>query len=315
MRNFRMIFGAALLLIAVNSICTGKELTEFQAAILSPSRDTALPIQYRDVRFWIFVPADYGKDSRTWPLLMYLHGSSHRGTDLKRVRNNVPIPFMDQEGDLPFIVVAPQCPKGERWDPDKLILVLDKLSQEMRVDENRVYLTGMSLGAFGTWELAAKYPDRFAAIAPISGGSRVDEAERLVDVPAWVFHGSKDRVVPFNRSTSMVNALKKLGGDVKFTVFQEGHDIWTEAYSMRELYSWLLQQSRENSPTAYSSVNHSSSPSSSPSSMSRGVVSSGSSYREDISPASQDEFNPNDEIADLIRSLEKNNNPRAISAR
>jgi predicted peptidase len=101
------------------------------------------------------------------------------------------------------------------------------------------------MGGFGTWSLAATYPERFAAIAPICGGGNRMEARRLADMPIWVFHGAKDKVVPMSMSQDMVDALKKKGSDVKFTVYPEtGHNSWVEAYNNPELYEWLLKHSK-----------------------------------------------------------------------
>lgn len=296
-RNFRMLFGAVLLLFVGNFSAAAADMTDFQKAVLSPTRDIALPIQYRDTRFWLFLPKGYGQENQNWPVLMYLHGSHRRGTDLRKVRTNVPAPFMEQAGELPFIVVAPQCPKGERWDPDELIALLDKLITELAIDTTRIYLTGMSLGAFGTFEVAAKYPNRFAAIAPISGGGNDKQVAALSNMPAWVFHGTNDKVVPFSRSSSMVNALKEVGAEVKFTAFKgQGHDIWTEAYSNPELYSWLLEHRR----TTGRQITYS-------------VPLYGKTYqppRQTITPPAETAKPNGDAVADVIRGLERNRSHR-----
>ena len=128
---------------------------------------------------------------------------------------------------------------------DKQALVDDVLARHKAADPDRVYLTGLSMGGFGTWETATEYPERFAAIAPICGGGRPYTAARLKKLPTWVFHGEKDPVVPIKRSEEMVDALKKAGGDVKFTRYPEaGHDSWTETYNNPELYEWFLKHQR-----------------------------------------------------------------------
>ena len=114
------------------------------------------------------------------------------------------------------------------------------------IDEDRIYLTGISMGGYGTWMTAIHYPDRFAAIAPICGGGEPGEASALLDVPVWTFHGAKDPVVPVSETEKMVQALKKAGGDVRFTLYPEGgHDVWTETYNNEELYTWLLSHTRQ----------------------------------------------------------------------
>lgn len=122
---------------------------------------------------------------------------------------------------------------------------MDEIVEKYKVDKDRIYLTGLSMGGYGTWSLAAYTPDRFAAVVPICGRGEPIMAKGLVHVPIWVFHGAKDPVVPLAGSERMVEALKKANGNVKFTVYPEaGHDSWTETYANPELYTWLLQQKR-----------------------------------------------------------------------
>ncbi len=123
--------------------------------------------------------------------------------------------------------------------------LLDKIIAEDRVDADRVYLTGLSMGGYGTWDWAIQSPDRFAAIAPICGGGNPDKVRAIRSMPVWVFHGAKDPTVPIAESEKMVKALKKAGSNVKFTVYPEaGHDSWTETYNNPELYKWFLSHKR-----------------------------------------------------------------------
>jgi predicted peptidase len=123
------------------------------------------------------------------------------------------------------------------------------------VDEERVYVTGLSMGGFGTWSLAQAHPERFAAIAPICGGGNPELAGNLRHVPVWAFHGAKDNVVPLSASQEMVDALKAIGADVKFTIYPEAyHDAWTETYENPQLYEWLLQHKRFSSDETKSST-------------------------------------------------------------
>jgi predicted peptidase len=120
--------------------------------------------------------------------------------------------------------------------------LLDDLVSRYRIDKQRIYVTGLSLGGFGTWSLAAAYPDRFAAIAPICGGGNPEDAASIAHLPVWVFHGAKDKVVSIEKSEEMVAALKKVGSDVKFTVYPDaGHNSWTATYENPELYEWFLE--------------------------------------------------------------------------
>jgi predicted peptidase len=119
------------------------------------------------------------------------------------------------------------------------------MTENYKVDKERIYVTGLSMGGYGTWALAAYSPNRFAALVPICGGGDPSTARRLSHIAIWDFHGAKDSTVPIEQSERMVEALKKSGSDVKFTVYpQAGHDSWTEAYNTPELYEWLLQQKR-----------------------------------------------------------------------
>lgn len=194
--------------------------------------------------YLLFAPADYEKKDK-WPLLVFLHGSGERGDDLNRVKVHGPPKIVDQKPDFEFIVVSPQVPKEQRWDADKLMQLIDQVAKSLKVDQDRVYLTGLSMGGFGTWTTAAKYPDRLAAIVPICGGGDPSTTEKFAKIPCWVFHGAKDNAVPLKRSDEMVEALKKAGGNPKYTVYPEaGHDSWTESYNNPELYQWLLEQKR-----------------------------------------------------------------------
>jgi predicted peptidase len=196
-----------------------------------------------DCNYLLYLPADYDKDKKNRPLIMFLHGAGDRGKNINRVKNQGP-PRMIAEGKgFDFIIVSPQCPNDLWWpeQTDVLINLLDEIENKYRVDTDRVYLTGLSMGGFGTWTLAEKYPNRFAAIAPICGGSEQYAAYRLKNVPVWAFHGAKDPSVPLIRSQEMVDAVKKAGGDAKLTVYPEArHDSWTETYNNPELYQWFL---------------------------------------------------------------------------
>jgi predicted peptidase len=200
-------------------------------------------IQVR-MAYLLYLPPDYAqKDS--WPLLLFLHGAGERGSDLDRVKVHGPPKLIEAGKQFPFIVVSPQCPDGQWWQPHELAALVDEIVEKYKVDTDRIYVTGLSMGGFGTWALAGFAPDRFAALVPICGGGDPMTARRLAHVPIWVFHGAKDPVVPLAASERMVEALKKVKGNVKLTVYPEaGHDSWTETYNNPELYRWLLEQRR-----------------------------------------------------------------------
>jgi len=198
--------------------------------------------------YLLFLPEDYGKKRQSWPLIVFLHGAGERGSDLKKVAVHGPPKIVKNKKDFPFILVSPQCPEGDWWTEkvEVLINLVDDIAARYKVDKKRIYLTGLSMGGYGTWALASAYPERFAAIAPICGGGSRIMSLRLKDIPIWVFHGAKDRVVPLEESEEMVNAIRKRGGDVKFTIYPDaGHDSWTESYDNQELYDWFLEHRKQ----------------------------------------------------------------------
>lgn len=212
--------------------------------------------QRGEMRYLIYLPKEYGANGdQRWPLMLFLHGAGERGTNLQRVAVHGPPKLVNDGRRFPFILVAPQCAEGERWQPDSLVKLLEQVTAEHRVDAGRVYLTGLSMGGYGTWKLALAHPEKFAAIAPICGGGEYidvllagrSKAAALRSLPVWAFHGAKDPVVPLEESERMVNALKKAGvKDVKLTVYPEAnHDSWTETYNNPEFYDWMLKQARK----------------------------------------------------------------------
>ena len=195
--------------------------------------------------FLLYLPDGYDTINQPWPLVLFLHGSGERGNILEMVKKNGPPKLAEFGKSFPFILVSPQCPEDQRWSTDVLDMLLDEMAARYRVDSSRIYVTGLSMGGQGTWDLAIAYPDRFAAIAPICGKVDPGDAAKLKDIPIWVFHGAKDDVVPPEMSENMVNALKAMGSDVKFTLYPDaGHDSWTETYENPEFWEWLLEQHR-----------------------------------------------------------------------
>jgi len=205
--------------------------------------------------YLLFLPAGYEKqpDNR-WPLMMFLHGSGERGTNVWLVAKHGPPKEITAHPDFPFIVVSPQCPEGQIWSDDVVMALLDEIEQNYRVDLTRVYLTGLSMGGYGAWSLGVAHPERFAAIVPICGGGNLislllsspAQAEALRTMGIWAFHGAKDPVVPVHESERMVEAMKRLGvKEAKLTIYPEAqHDCWTETYRNPELYEWLLKHER-----------------------------------------------------------------------
>jgi len=199
-----------------------------------------------------YTPRDYNADNlKRWPLIIYLHGGSDRGSDLKKLFSQG-IPDQIYRGrEFPFIVVSPQCPKHIRWSTDNWFESFYKeIKAKYRIDTNRVYLTGMSLGGSGTWYLAAKYPDIFAAIAPMSGfTSHMDfidnNMDKLTSVPIWAFHGKVDLVVPFEETERVVRKLEGKNKDLQFLAEPTvGHWIHWLVYPKQELYDWFLKHDK-----------------------------------------------------------------------
>jgi predicted peptidase len=202
--------------------------------------------------YLLFLPQDYDASSdQRWPLILFLHGAGERGTNLWLVAKHGPPKIDTAQTNFPFIVVSPQCPEGKIWSNDLLLALLDEIENKYAVDTHRIYLTGLSMGGFGTWSLGLSHPEKFAAIAPMCGGGELitpllaDKA-KLTTLPVWAFHGAKDPVVPVEESERMVALLKKHGvTEVKFTVYPEAqHDCWTETYANPELFEWFLKHSR-----------------------------------------------------------------------
>lgn len=196
------------------------------------------------LNYLLYLPKDYDKQA-AWPVLLFLHGAGERGDNLDLVKIHGPPKLIAEGKEFPFIVVSPQSPKEMWWEPIELMALLDDIEHKYKVDKDRVYVSGLSMGGFGTWRLAAYAPHRFAAIAPICGGGETYWTKQIKHLPTWVFHGALDEAVPLERSTKMVTALIKEGGKPKLTVYPDaGHDSWTETYHNPELYTWLLAQKR-----------------------------------------------------------------------
>ncbi len=202
------------------------------------------------LRYWLSLPDGYEADtSKKWPLVLFLHGAGERGDDLELVTKHGPPKVVRAGKNLPFILIAPQCPVDSWWESTTQVIalttLLDQVQAAHRVDADRVYCTGLSMGGYGTWRLACEYPSRFAAVAPVCGGGRPFLAKAMKNIPAWVFHGAKDPVVPLSESEKMVDALKRAGGTVEFTVYPDAlHDSWTATYDNPALYDWLLRHRR-----------------------------------------------------------------------
>jgi len=211
--------------------------------------------------YWLYTPPEAYEAP---PLLLFLHGSGERGDELELVKAHGPPRLIGREEALAgFFVVSPQCPADEWWQSDTLAaLVAEVLDANPRIDEDRLYVTGLSMGGYGTWSLIVDFPGLFAAAAPICGGGELNRMvpdldpnsrptfrhewlEGVRDLPIWAFHGEEDATIPIEETLILVEALRELGSDVRLTTYPGvGHDSWTMAYADPELYAWLRAQTR-----------------------------------------------------------------------
>jgi len=206
--------------------------------------------------YQVYVPAKF-EGKQNLPVILFLHGIGQRGTGgflpTDGVQGGMLRHYLEQ---VPAIVVLPQCRKGSYWtDPEMDEMVMKSLAQtvsEFGADPERLYLTGVSMGGFGAWHLASEHPEKFAAIVAICGGSPLRNGDRFASIarkvgqtPAWLFHGSADKVVPVDESRQMVAALKAIKGNVRYNEYEGvGHNVWLKALAEQELIPWLLKQHR-----------------------------------------------------------------------
>lgn len=204
-----------------------------------------------ELPYYLYLPRGFDPEgATTWPLVIFLHGAGERGTDLELLKKQGLVKQISEGQEFPFILVAPQCPVNWTWDRslDELDHLLRELLATLPVERERIYLTGLSMGGFGTWHWATHRPQTFAALVPICGGTMPllgfpHRIAGLKDVPIWVFHGQDDQVVPVQMSAELVAVLREEGSSVRFTQYEGvGHDSWSLAYNEPELVPWLLKQ-------------------------------------------------------------------------
>jgi predicted peptidase len=209
----------------------------------------------KEAKYVLFVPKDYdAKADKTYPVILFLHGAGEtQGGSKQPVEVGIGPAIKKQEKTFPFITIFPQSQK-RTWqagsaDADRALAILDEVQKEFRTDPKRVYLSGLSMGGYGTWSLAAKDPTRWAAIAPICGGIRStsadaakEVAEKIKDIPCWCFHGDVDTAVPVAQSRNLMKALWAAGAHPNYTEYPGvGHNSWDNAYATADLYEWLLK--------------------------------------------------------------------------
>ena len=257
--------GATVLLMVLFVLCENRCLgqmykdlhAKLEKRVYTDSEGGSLPY-----RLW--KPENYDP-AKKYPSIVFLHGAGERGDDNEAQLKNDEFLSLVLDPDHPAILIAPQCPKNLWWSairrpwdqpesgnpeptpPMKLVMgLLDQLRKELSIDPDRCYLTGLSMGGFGTFDLLLRRPDDFAAAVPICGGGNVVRAREIAHVAMWIFHGGADPVVPVKLSQDMVKALEKAGGKVRYTEYPGGgHNSWSKAYQEPELRKWLFEQVRQ----------------------------------------------------------------------
>lgn len=190
---------------------------------------------------------DLPKDTtKPFPLILFLHGAGERGTDLDKVKAHSPFTYKNLIKE-DVAILAPQCPENQYWDTTAVYELLQYILKNYNVDKTRVYLTGLSMGGWGTWKLADEHPELFAAVAPVCGPMNRPTLSRacmqLKDKPIWIFHGALDDIVPLENSTTMYKTLKSCDANVHYTIFEnDNHNSWDSAYSNPKLYEWMFAQ-------------------------------------------------------------------------
>ncbi|MEP3209461.1 MAG: PHB depolymerase family esterase [Maribacter sp.] len=198
--------------------------------------------------YYLYYPEDYDSaPEKEFPILLFLHGGGESGDSLVAIKRNGPPKMIVEGKQFPFLILAPQNPYQRKWWNTRAVSqLLDSIVENNRVDKKRIYLTGLSRGGGAAWEMAVHYPEKFAAMAVVCGMTPVPYAAWIDrNMPIWVFHGEEDESIPITESEAMVNRLKAMGYEVKFTRYPGvGHDSWIKAYQTEELYDWFMNQKR-----------------------------------------------------------------------
>ncbi len=228
------------------------------------------PREYADkngnvLAYRLLKPLDYDPGNK-YPLVVFLHGAGERGNDNVAQLKHAAKDFMNEERRrmYPAYVLMPQCPKDQKWcevdwklethnspdspsEPLRLVKeLIDVMVESAGIDDTRIYITGLSMGGFGTWDAIARYENFFAAAVPICGGADLKTAPKISSLPIWAFHGETDPTVKVSRTRSMVNALRELRSTIQYTEYPGvGHDSWSETYKNPELYAWLFAQQKQ----------------------------------------------------------------------
>ena len=196
----------------------------------------------KELNYILHVPKNINEKK---PLIIFLHGSGEKGIDLEKVKIHGPLKYLKNH-ELDSYILAPQCPENEYWNAEVLYQLILKIEKENNVDSNRIYLTGLSMGAWGVWNLAFAHPEKFAALVPIAGYvDRIPMIEncKIASIPTRIFHGILDDVVTYQYSMWLYKKLKDCSVDIELTLFDDAnHDSWSRVYDHPEIYDWMLKQ-------------------------------------------------------------------------
>jgi len=244
----RFCVAAALAAASLSSVSDAKKSAPPPPAV--EGQTVQAPVTEGGLPYLLFIPKGYNQSKERWPLVIFLHGSGERGTDIEVVKKHGPPMLVEKNPAFPFIVVSPQLPAqsatvGRFWPIPPLEALLDHVQKTFRVDPSRIYLTGLSLGGIATWDWGTTHPDRFAALAPVAAFGDPSKACNAKNVPVWAFHGDHDDAVDTRGDFEMVDALKKCGSSPapRLTVYPNtDHWSWVPAYNDPALWMWLLEQ-------------------------------------------------------------------------
>ena len=201
--------------------------------------------EYEGMKYYEYLPANFD-EGKKYPFMVFLHGAGERGA-VELAKKHGPIREVENGLDLPCVLIVPSCEENKTWFNylERLAGLIKQYRKNAFIDKDRICMTGLSMGGYGTWAFGMAFPELLSAIAPLCGGGMAWNAKMLVKTPVWAFHGDQDNVVHISESEKMVQALKSCGGNVKYTVYNGYyHDIWTVTYKNPEFYSWILSQVR-----------------------------------------------------------------------
>ena len=252
----------ALVLLMESFVNAADSTNPSDAQTLFVEKSTAIHENEADVvfRYRLLRPREV-KPGESYPLVLFFHGAGERGTNNVGQLKYFPSWMTEQRLREKYscFILAPQCREAHSWssfditvDMQAAIKALDAVIESERVDINRIYVTGLSMGGAATWEAAMRMPERIAAAVPVCGRSETQYAYLAKDVPLWVFHGDADSVIPVECSRAMVAAVKEAGGNPRYTELPGvGHDAWTSAYHNQDMLAWLFQQKRSTAKTSH----------------------------------------------------------------